>query len=129
MKKLIILFFIAMSFATFAQNNCPPNVNHFDFYFNTPVYSGQKVGGVSYCDPDSLDQTDTWSIDQIGNLFDIMANGNIIVVDPTTINTNGTYVYNVTVTITDNGTPPLSNLSTITFYATKPNEPPVIIEQ
>lgn len=127
-KSLILLSFLLVAFAGMSQNVCPPNVEHFDFYFNTPVISGQKVGGVNYCEPDTL-QTDTWSINDPLSLFTINSTGDILVMNPATVNSNGTYIYDLSVTITDNGIPPLFTTSTITLYATKPNEPPVIIAQ
>ena len=128
MKKLFVLLLIVMSLQGFAQIVCPPHIPHFDFTFNTVVIAGQKVGGVSYCEPDTL-QTDAWSIEDPLNLFTINNNGDILVLNPDVINANGTYQYDFLVRITDNGAPPLDNYSTITMYAIKPNEPPVIIAQ
>lgn len=111
-----------------AQNTCPPTIPHFDFYFNTPVTVGQKVGGVSYCEPDA-GQTDVWSMEDSLALFVINQSGDMLVDNADVINLNGTFVYNVVVKITDNGTPPIETTATVTFWATKPNEPPSVLPQ
>jgi len=129
MKKLLLIAILAMSIVGMAQNVCPPTIEHFDFYFNTPVVTGQKVGGVSYCEPDT-GQIDTWSFVDPYSLFWLeTSTGDILVSDENGVNGNGTYQYDLTVSITDNGTPPLTTIATITLWATKPNEPPSIIAQ
>lgn len=128
MKKLILISLLLVSLSSFSQVVCPVHIPHFDFYFNTPVIQNQKVGGVSYCEPDTL-QSDVWSIQDPLNVFVINQSGDILVSDPIAINANGTFIYNLMVKITDNGTPPMENFSTVSLYATKPNEPPVILPQ
>lgn len=128
MKNLFLILLTVIAIQSFGQVSCPPHVPHFDFYFETNVTVGQKVGGVSFCEPDTLQQ-DTWSIEDSLAIFTINQAGDILVDNAATVIANGTQVYNIIVRITDNGAPPLNSYSTVTLFATKPNEPPVILPQ
>jgi len=129
MKKLFVLIFVILTISLhgLGQNVCPPQTTHFDFYFNTPVVVNQQVGITYGCEPDT-GQTDVWSIDDPLSLFGV-SNGSIIVINPSGINSLGTHIYNISVSLTDNGAPPITTTATVTLYATKPNEPPVIYAQ
>lgn len=128
MKKLIVLLMLLASLTGFTQNVCPPNISHFDFYFETPVTTGQKVGGVTFCEPD-VNQVDSINfVDQYG-VFELNASGDILVGNSSAVNENGTYQYYLEIHSTDNGIPMLTTIATVTLWATKPNEPPVICAQ
>lgn len=128
MKKLFLIFTTAMllSIAGYSQTTCPPSIPQFNFNIIKPVIENQKVGGVSYCEPD-LNQTDTWSILENQTLWKIMPNGDILVNDPIAVNTGVTATYVFTVQIIDNGLPPLANVAEIILHVT--NTQPVILSQ
>lgn len=122
-KILVVVGVLLFSFNAFSQEECPPTVKVFTYYYSKPLTADFIIDTIYACDPD-VDDILTWSYDEpLG--FWLFNDGEIKVGDATSLNSDTQTSYSFTVTVTDNGSPELNETATINLIET--NGEPIIV--